>query len=101
MRWLLLLFLIGCQQDEITFRTIKRSHQENSQNDVQFVQKKDDHDCPQKCNPPSMCDRTKGRCTGAALKKEDTNKIDIRQGDTTLVFDNTTGRLYGKSHENY
>lgn len=99
MRWLLLLFLIGCQQDEITFKTIKKiSHKEDMQVETQFVESKE---CPQSCTPPSVCDRSTGTCSGRAIKKENVTPVDLKKGDTALVFDNRTGRLYGKSHENY
>ncbi len=99
MRWLLLFILLfGCQQDEIVFRTVKKAHKEEQQIETQLVETKE---CPQTCTPPSSCDRSTGTCTGRAIKKENSTKMNVKEGDTTLVFDNRTGRLYGKSHENY
>jgi len=100
MRWLLLFILLfGCQQDEIVFRTVKKApHKEEQQIETQLVETKE---CPQTCTPPSSCDRSTGTCTGRAIKKENSTKLNVKEGDTTLVFDNRTGRLYGKSHENY
>lgn len=99
MRWLLLFTLLfGCQQDEITFKVVKKAHKEEQQTETQLVEMKE---CPQTCTPPSSCDRSTGTCTGRAIKKENSTKLNVKEGDTTLVFDNRTGRLYGKSHENY
>ena len=99
MRWLLLFTLLfGCQQDEITFKVVKKAHKEEQQTETQLVEMKE---CPQTCSPPSSCDRSTGTCTGRAIKKENSTKMNVKEGDTTLVFDNRTGRLYGKSHENY
>lgn len=99
MRWLLLFILLfGCQQDEITFKVVKKAHKEEQQTETQLVEMKE---CPQTCTPPSSCDRSTGTCTGRAIKKENSTKMNVKEGDTTLVFDNRTGRLYGKSHENY
>lgn len=99
MRWLLLFTLLfGCQQDEITFKVVKKAHKEEQQTETQFVEMKE---CSQTCTPPSSCDRSTGTCTGRAIKKENSTKLNVKEGDTTLVFDNRTGRLYGKSHENY
>lgn len=99
MRWLLLFILLfGCQQDEITFKVVKKAHKEEQQTETQLVEMKE---CPQTCTPPSSCDRSTGTCTGRAIKKENSTKLNVKEGDTTLVFDNRTGRLYGKSHENY
>ena len=99
MRWLLLFTLLfGCQQDEITFKVVKKAHKEEQQTETQLVEMKE---CPQTCSPPSSCDRSTGTCTGRAIKKENSTKLNVKEGDTTLVFDNRTGRLYGKSHENY
>ena len=99
MRWLLLFILLfGCQQDEITFKVVKKAHKEEQQTETQLVEMKE---CSQTCTPPSSCDRSTGTCTGRAIKKENSTKLNVKEGDTTLVFDNRTGRLYGKSHENY
>jgi len=99
MKWLLLFTLLfGCQQDEITFKVVKKAHKEEQQTETQLVEMKE---CPQTCTPPSSCDRSTGTCTGRAIKKENSTKMNVKEGDTTLVFDNRTGRLYGKSHENY
>ena len=99
MRWLLLFTLLfGCQQDEITFKVVKKAHKEEQQTETQLVEMTE---CTQTRTPPSRYDRTTGTSNGRAINKQNSTKLNVKEGDTTLVFDNRTGRLYGKSHENY
>lgn len=103
MKFLFALFLLfGCQQDEMTFRTVRRVNSVNLPQIESKVVKSTSKECSLPCNPPSYCDTTTGTCKGVS---NDINTNEPKQKEyhllngnlkpeSALVFDRRTGRMY-------
>lgn len=99
MKWLLLILLIGCQQDEITFKTVKRvtppQEFEMSITATTDAKNPDLPPCPQKCPPGTSCNPKSHSCEGSAEKPSSSPaSIKSLKPETALVFDSRYGTLY-------
>lgn len=104
MKFLFALFLLfGCQQDEMTFRTVRRVNSVNIPQIESKVVKSTSKECNAPCTPPAYCDHNDGVCKGMSNGSNVSPNSSLRDlkllnGDlkpeSSVVFDVRTGRMY-------
>lgn len=100
MKWLLLfILLLGCQQDEIIFRVVKKAHKEEQQTETQYAESRGPASPCGSCPPKTVCNTKTSRCEGLANTKQSITpssspSVLSQKPETTLVYDNHNERTY-------